>query len=404
MSLAKIQVVLTNKILEIERERPLKGHEKIITKIISGKDGLGPRYCLAGCGGREFLRMNSNSYLGLNFHEKVILAEEQAVRQYGCGPGAVRFISGTFQPHVDLENELANFHSRESAILFSSAYGAVMGVVSSLISPGTVVISDALNHNSIINAIRLAKPAVKAIYKHLDPADLGDTLKKYCQHGNRAIVITDGIFSMRGEQAPLARIAALCTEYDSLYSEGVILIVDDSHGIGAFGMTGRGTEEKTNTRADILIGTLGKAFGVNGGYAVSTKPVIDFLRETAPLYIYSNPITPSEAAAALQSLAILASDEGLSLLVQLRRLTRKFKDGLQNMGYEIIPSDHPIVPLMIRDTGKTGVMVQLLFDNGILVTGLNFPVVPEGDQEIRFQVNASHTEKDIDWVLEVLRD
>jgi glycine C-acetyltransferase len=207
---------------------------------------------------------------------------------------------------------------------------------------------------------------------------------------------------MRGDHAPLERIAELCREFDSEFDENVVLLVDDSHGVGAFGATGRGTEEYTGAQADILIGTLGKAFGVNGGYVVSSEPVVRFFRETSPMYIYSNPITPGEAHAATRALEIVDSAEGRALLDHLRALTKRFEDGLGRIGIETIPGEHPVVPLMIRDTAKTRELVRHLFDAGVLVTGLTYPVVPRGDEEIRTQINADHTEADIDFVLGVL--
>ncbi|UPT78633.1 aminotransferase class I/II-fold pyridoxal phosphate-dependent enzyme [Sulfurovum sp. XGS-02] len=347
--------------------------------------------------------MNSNSYLGLSINKDVIQAEEEASYRFGSGPGAVRFISGTFEPHVTLEKKLATFCSREAAMIFSAAYSAVMGVLPQLITEETVVISDELNHNCIINAIRLAHPAEKAVYRHLDMEELEGTIKRYSGKCRRIIVVTDGIFSMRGDHAPLNEIVGICKRYEEKFEEGIITVVDDSHGVGAFGKTGRGTEEVTGTKADIHIATLGKALGVNGGYVVSSETVIDYLRETAPFYIFSNPITPSEAAAAMKSLDILDSPHGLKLLEKLRTLTRQLEEGLKDLGYEIIPGEHPIVPLMIRDTKKTSRLVKHLFENGILATGLNFPVVPKGDEEIRFQVSANHTVEDIDYVLGVLK-
>jgi glycine C-acetyltransferase len=181
------------------------------------------------------------------------------------------------------------------------------------------------------------------------------------------------------------------------------VLVDDSHGIGAFGTTGRGTEEYTAAPpCDVLVATLGKALGVNGGYVVSNTSVIRFLRETSMMYIYSNPITAAEASAALHSLELLDSDSGRALLDQLRALTHRFEKGLVDLGFEVIPGDHPVVPLMVRDTDRTRALVRHLRENGVLATGLAFPVVPKGDEEIRFQVNADHTESDIDEVLQVL--
>ena len=184
-----------------------------------------------------------------------------------------------------------------------------------------------------------------------------------------------------------------------------MLIVDDSHGVGAFGANGRGTEEYTGLplgSVDVLIGTLGKAFGVNGGYVTSSRAVIDFLRETSPMYIYSNPITVGEAHAALHALELLDSADGRQLLDRLRTLTRRFEEGLVRLGFEIIPGEHPVVPLMVRDTARTRQLVAHLRAHGVLATGLAYPVVPRGDEEIRFQVNADHTEADIDEVLRVL--
>jgi glycine C-acetyltransferase len=210
---------------------------------------------------------------------------------------------------------------------------------------------------------------------------------------------------MRGDYAPLAEISQLSQRYEQHFSEGVLLIVDDSHGVGCFGPTGRGTEEYTSADGvDILIGTLGKAFGVNGGYAVSNQTIITYLRESAPLYIYSNPISPAEAAEAYRALSILESEEGHLILEHLRGMTKRFETGLKELGYEIIEGDHPIVPLLVRDTRKTAELVNFLLEHGILATGLNYPVVPRGAEEIRFQINADHTPHDIDTVLAVLKE
>jgi glycine C-acetyltransferase len=349
------------------------------------------------------MRMNSNSYLGLGLRSDVIAAEEEGSRAYGAGPGAVRFISGTYDVHVELERKLAAFHGREAAMIFSSAYATVVSTLVPLVSAGTALISDELNHNCIINAMRLARPLAKDVYPHLDTDALELALDRFAGEAERALVVTDGIFSMRGDHAPLAEIGALCRRYDDQYPEGVVLVVDDSHGVGAFGRTGRGVEEHTGADGvDVLVGTLGKAFGVNGGYVAASAAVVRYLRESSMMYIYSNPITPGEARAALRSLEIVDSPEGVRLLERLRGLTRRFEEGLGRIGIETIPGEHPVVPLMIRDTQRTRDLVRYLFENGVLVTGLAYPVVPRGDEEIRAQVNADHTEADIDHVLELL--
>jgi glycine C-acetyltransferase len=314
----------------------------------------------------------------------------------------VRFISGTYDAHVALEHRLAQFHGREAAMIFSSAYATVLSAIVALTTERTILISDELNHNCIINAMRLSRPKSKAIYAHNDVKKLEGCLSQAVGTARRVIIVTDGIFSMRGDHAPLGSIVDLAQRYDAEFPENVVVVVDDSHGVGAFGENGRGTEEYCGCRADLLVATLGKALGVNGGYVTGSETAVRFLRETSPFYIYSNPITPAEAAAASKSLEILDSVEGRTLLAHLRAMTKRFEQGLLDLGFETIQGDHPVTPLMVRDTGKTGRLVAHLKKNGVLATGLKFPVVPRGDECIRFQVNADHTEGDIDQVLGVL--
>ena len=405
MSAKKLNNVFTKALDELRKKGTAKGKEMVITGVKPTEGANGPRYFIEGRENKEFLKMNANAYLGLSFRRDVIQAEEDAVKKFGAGPGAVRFINGTYKPHIELEEKLAKFHNKEAAMIFSSAYSAMMGIFAPLISKESIAISDELNHNCIINALRLSRPKVKEIYKHLDMKDLEEKIRNNIGQGKRVVIVTDGIFSMRGDYAPLDKISELAKKYDAEFEEGITLIVDDSHGVGAFGKTGRGTEEYTNSDGvDVLIGTLGKALGVNGGYVASTATIIKYLRETAPTYIYSNPITPSEASAAVKALEILDSKKGLELLEWLHTLTKRFEKGLVDLGYEIIESDHPVVPLMVRDTNKTTELVKYLTDKGILATGLNFPVVPKGDEEIRFQISAAHTESDIDYVLNVLKE
>lgn len=424
MSLEKLNAYCTTTLDALKAKGARKGTENIIEKIIapdwiikgnlpnsSEDENFGPRYLLAG-NDEPYLLMNSNSYLGLTLHPKVAEAEEKGVRDFGTGPGAVRFISGTYKPHVELERRLARFHGREAAMIYSAAYAAVMGVLPLLINENTLVVSDQLNHNCIINAIRLSRPASKEIYEHLDMNGLECTLNTYAAANNtrrnsgikRVLVVTDGIFSMRGDHAPLDEIVDICRKYENCFDDGIITVADDSHGVGAFGETGRGTEEYTNSSVDILIATLGKALGVNGGYVTTTGPVIEYLRETSPFYVYSNPITPSEAMAAKKSLEILESNEGLARLNKIRSLTSRFSKGLVKLGFETIPGEHPVIPLVVRDTNKTASLIQYLLKHRILATGLNYPVVPKGDEEIRFQINANHTTRDIDYILDILKN
>ena len=377
-----------------------KGDETVIAGFLPAEGKRGPRYLLADEGDRPYLRMNANSYLGMALRPELAAAEETAVRTYGVGPGAVRFISGTMAPHVALEARLARFHGREAAMAFSSAYATVMGVLPALIGEDTAVISDALNHNCIINAIRLARPKARHVYPHNDMAALERCLTEAARTSKRAVIVTDGIFSMRGDRAPLDRVMELARAFDGDFAENAIVVVDDSHGVGACGATGRGSEEACGgPPVDVLIATLGKALGVNGGYVAASARMIAWLREKAPFYIYSNPITPGEAAAAVAALDILEGPEGALLLDHLRAMTARFEAGLIALGLETIPGDHPVVPLLVRDTARTKALVAHLRASGILATGLAYPVVPKGEDEIRFQISADHTEADIDEAL-----
>ncbi len=404
MPIDRLHETLAAELAEMEIAGTCKGSEDVFTAVLPAAAGRGPRFQLAGEGGRAFLRMNSNSYLGMSLRPEVVAAEEEAARRLGTGPGAVRFISGTYAEHRDLESALARFHGRQAGMVFSSAYATTMGVLPPLLTRETVVISDELNHNCIINAIRMARPGSKAIYRHNEVGELEARLEEAAVAGHRrAIVVTDGIFSMRGDHAPLAEIMGLARRFDERFAENVVVVVDDSHGVGAFGQTGRGVEEHTGAPpADLLIATLGKALGVNGGYVVGRRDILAYLREKAPMYIYSNPITPAEAAAAGAALALLDSAEGRRLLAHLRAMTERFENGLVELGFETIPGAHPVVPLVVRDTARTRAMVAHLKANGVLATGLAFPVVPRGQEEIRFQVSADHTPTDVDEVLGVL--
>lgn len=404
MPIDRLTGLLQKHVADLEEKGTSKGNESVVTSVLRASGPRGPRFIIDGEGDKQFIRMNSNSYLGMSLRDPVIEAEEEAAQEFGAGPGAVRFSSGTYAPHVALERRLADFHNRDAAMIFSSAYATVISALTALTTDATALISDALNHNCIINAVKLARPQTKAVYKHLMMPALEAELEKAAAAGAaRAIVVTDGIFSMRGDHAPLDEIVEIARRFDHHFAENVILIVDDSHGVGAFGKTGRGTEEYTNSPpVDILVGTLGKAFGVNGGYVTSSNAVIRYLRETSPMYIYSNPITPAEAKAAFRSIELLDTADGRGLLERLRDLTRQFEDGLVRLGFEVIPGEHPVVPLMVRDTARTRALVAHLRARGVLATGLAYPVVPRGDEEIRFQVNADHTAQDIAAVLAIL--
>ena len=404
MSLEKLNASLVADVAALKQEGRAKIPERIITGYIPAGGGKGPRYRLEGVE-REYLRMNSNSYLSLSNHPEVLKAADQASHAYGAGPGAVRFIDGTFAPHRDLEERVARFVGRPAARIFNSAYTTVLGLAITISGPETFWIGDELNHNCIIRAMRIANvpSAQRAIFKHNDIADLEQHLARVPDGIKRVAVIFDGIFSMRGDNAPVDAIEAAVRGHESRFRDGVITVMDDSHGIAAYGATGRGTEEHCGTRVDIFVGTFGKAFGVNGGFVAGSPELIEAIRQKADTYIYTNPLGAADTAAAIKAVDVADGREGLDRLAHLKARTAQFRNGLERLGFESIPGPHPVVPLFVRDTERCRAMVGGLFERGILAVGLTFPVVPRGDETIRFQINAAHTETDINEVLGVLQ-
>jgi len=401
----KFQDILKSEIARIDSAGSTKRNEAVIkgfTKEASPK---------AIIDDKKYIVFNSNDYLGLRFHPSLLRAEEEASQKYGAGPGAVRFISGTMQVYKDLEQAIARFHNRDAGMVFSSAFATNIAVMScllkgqskdSLLSNEVCVISDALNHRSIIDGIRAASidKEQKFIYKHLDFEDLRNVLEVNKTKFKRAVVVTDGVFSMIGEAASLKALKAVIDEFENQYDQGVLLVVDDSHGVAAYGVTGRGTEEVSGAKSDLLIGTFGKGFGADGGYVVGDQVMIDYLRESAATYIYSNSISPSVAAAALASINIVASEEGNKLLNKLEEDKKYLKDQMAKAGLQFAAeSHHPIQPLLVGDTLKAKELRNKLFEMGVLVTNITYPVVPKGKDEIRIQLNASHTKEDIDTLV-----
>ncbi|MEH0019659.1 MAG: aminotransferase class I/II-fold pyridoxal phosphate-dependent enzyme [Desulfobacter sp.] len=403
MSTDKLDNSLAEELEALAAEGRAKKEERIITGVIPARGDKGPRYCLAGSD-NTFIRLNSNSYLSLSFHPEVVKAADQATHEFGVGPGAVRFIDGTFAPHARLEERIAAFVNKPAAKIFNSAYTSNCGLALSVSNKKTHWIGDQLNHNSIIRAMRISNiPSPnKGIFKHNDMEDLKRCLDEVSDDMERVVVIFDGIFSMRGDYAPISEIVEICKTYDHKFKDGVITVVDDSHGIGAYGATGRGTPEYAGAWPDIVVGTFGKAFGVNGGFIAGSTTLVEAVRQKADTYIYTNPLSAADCAAATAAIDVCDSPEGLDRLAHLGRVTDRFRKGLDNLGLESIPGPHPVVPLMVRDTAKTHDLVRNLYENGVLVVGLTFPVVPKGDETIRFQVNACHTEADIDQVLELI--
>ncbi|ACN14017.1 BioF [Desulforapulum autotrophicum HRM2] len=404
MSIEKLDRALEAEIDDLAAQGRAKAEERVITRYLPPLGSKGPRYCLAGMD-KQFIRMNSNSYLSLSNHPKLIQAADKATHDFGVGPGAVRFIDGTFVYHQALESRVADFVDKPGAKIFNSAYTANCGLALTLSTPATHWIGDQLNHNSIIRAMRIANvpSANKGIFHHNDMDDLRRCLDQVDPGVERVVVVFDGIFSMRGDNAPIDRIQAVVDPYVPRFRDGVITVVDDSHGIGAYGKSGRGTPEFCGRQPDIIVGTFGKAFGVNGGFIAGSATLVEAVRQKADTYIYTNPLSVADCAAATSALDVCDSAEGLKLLSNLGRRTQQFRSGLCDLGMETIDGPHPVVPLMVRDTRKTRELVETLFCNGVLVVGLTFPVVPKGDETIRFQINAAHTESDIDEVLALLK-
>jgi glycine C-acetyltransferase len=400
MPLDKLNASLAADVARLSDEGRAKAPERVIVGYVAPSGARGPRYRLAGSD-RDFLRMNSNSYLSLSNHPDVVAAADAATHAFGVGPGAVRFIDGTFAAHAELESRIARFVGRPAARIFNSAYTTVLGLAITLAGPDTFWIGDELNHNCIIRAMRVANVPSnqRAIFKHNDLADLAAHLARVPAHAGRVIVIFDGIFSMRGDHAPVDAIAALVRAHDDRFRDGVVTLMDDSHGIGAYGRTGRGTEEHCGARVDIVVGTFGKAFGVNGGFVAGSTELIEAVRQKADTYIYTNPLGAADAAAAVRAVDLADGEDGRARLANLLERTQQFRRGLQALGFESIPGPHPVVPLLVRDTARTRAMVGSLFERGILAVGLTYPVVPQGDETIRFQINAAHTAADIDEVL-----
>lgn len=405
MALDRLNASLAADVAQLAQEGRAKAPERVIVGYVAPADGRGPRYRLRDSAG-DYLRMNANSYLSLSNHPALIDAGDHAAREFGTGPGAVRFIDGTSIHHVALEARIARFVGRPAARAFNSAYTTILGTAIALTGPDTFWIGDALNHNCIIRAMRIANVPGnrRAIYAHNDLADLERQLAAVPDDVGRVIVIFDGIFSMRGDCAPVGEIVRACEAHASRFRDGVVTMMDDSHGIGAYGQTGRGTEEHCGARVDILVGTFGKAFGVNGGFVAGSPELIEAVRQKADTYIYTNPLSAADCASAVAAVDLADSAEGQARLDNLRARTRQFREGLAALGLESIDGPHPVVPLLVRNTDKTRAIVKGLFDRHILAVGLTFPVVPQGDETIRFQVNAAHTAADIDQVLAALAE
>lgn len=340
--------------------------------------------------GAQTINMCANNYLGLSSHPAVIAAARQVLEERGYGLSSVRFICGTQDRHKELEHRLSRFLGTEDTILYGSAFDANGGLFETLLGPEDAVISDALNHASIIDGIRLSK-ARRYRYDHDDLDDLRAQLARADAEGARfKLVFTDGVFSMDGTIARLDQIRAICDEH------GALLGVDDSHATGFMGARGRGTHEHRGImgRVDIITGTLGKALGgASGGFTSASADVVTLLRQRSRPYLFSNTIAPPIVGASLAVLDLLEADTGLR--DRLEANTRLFRDGIAALGFEIKPGTHPIVPVMVHDAVKAQQLAARLLELGIYVVGFFYPVVPQGQARIRVQISAQHSEDDL---------
>ena len=373
---------ITNTLAEIDAEGMMK-RERLITTPQGGEIEVGTR---------EVINLCANNYLGLADHPDLIATAKQAMDDKGFGMASVRFICGTQDIHRDLEQKLASFLGHDDSILFAACFDAKGGLFEPLLGPEDAVISDALNHASIIDGIRLCK-ANRYRYANSDMDDLEAKLKQAKDDGARHIMIaTDGVFSMDGYLAKLPEIVALAEKYEAL------VMVDDCHSTGFMGPKGEGTPAHHGVKVDIVTGTLGKALGgAIGGYIAGPQPVIDLLRQRARPYLFSNSLPSSIVMAGMRALELV--EEGDDLRARLFENTEYWRAGLEKLGFDLLPGEHPIVPVMLGEAQLAQDMAAKLFDEGVYVSGFFFPVVPRGQARIRTQMNAALTREQLDRAL-----
>jgi glycine C-acetyltransferase len=387
-----VNVVLDDQLgAELDGLREARTYKKFLTL----ESPQGPVVRMAGRG--EVVVLSSNNYLGLAGHPEVVEAGIEGLRRYGAGTASVRFICGTFSPHLELEAKLAEISGTEAALTYVSCWNANEAVIPSLTDPETVILSDALNHASLIDAIRLSRPASKVVYPHSDM----DALRKglaAAPVSARKLVITDGVFSMEGDLAKLPEIVELAREHDA------VVIVDDSHGVGVLGETGKGTVEHFGLlgEVDVITGTLGKALGgAAGGYVAASEEVCDILAQRSRPQLFSNALPPTVACSALRAIELMLEDP--SLLAKLRENTRVFRELLVEAGYAPLEGEAAIVPIIIGETADAMALSARLLDEGVFVTGFGFPVVPEGTARIRVQMSAGLEREHLERAIEAFR-
>lgn len=343
--------------------------------------------------GREVINLSSNNYLGLANHPKLRQAAHDAIDRYGAGSASVRTIAGTMSLHTELERRLAAFKRTEAALVFQSGFTANSGTVSALLGREDVIISDELNHASIIDGSRLSRATIK-VFPHKDVAAMKRLLEE-SKDARRILVITDGVFSMDGDIAPLPDIVEVAKKY------GAIVMVDDAHASGVLGENGRGTVDHfgLHGQVDIQIGTLSKALGVLGGYVAGSKMLIDYLIQRGRPFLFSTSHPPAVTAACLAALDLLENDP--SLTERLWDNTRYFRDGLAELGFDVTGSETPIIPVIVGEGAKAMQLSDRLFEEGVFAQGIAFPTVPRGKARVRTIVTAAHSRDDLDEALAV---
>ncbi|MDB6068442.1 MAG: kbl [Pedosphaera sp.] len=374
---------LTKELAEI-RQKGLYKSERVITTAQNARVGVGA--------GGKVLNLCANNYLGLAQHPEIIKAAHEGLDRWGYGLASVRFICGTQTAHKELEKKISEFLGTEDTILYGSCFDANGGLFETLLGESDAIISDELNHASIIDGVRLCK-AERFRYKNNDMKDLEARLVE-AKSTRRRMIATDGVFSMDGFIANLPAICDLAEKHDAL------VMVDDSHAVGFMGKRGRGTHEHHNvmSRVDIITGTLGKALGgASGGYTSGRKEIIEFLRQRSRPYLFSNTLAPSIVAGSIKAIELLS--QATVLRDKLEANTRFFREGMSKLGFNILPGEHPIVPIMLGDAALATRVADAMLAKGVYVIGFSYPVVPQGKARIRTQISAAHSKEDLEFAI-----
>jgi 8-amino-7-oxononanoate synthase len=344
--------------------------------------------------GRSVLSLCSNNYLGLASHPLLVAALRRGLEEDGLGAGASRLISGSMRAHRDAEAALATFLGKPAAALFSSGYACNVGVIQALATRDDIIFSDALNHASLIDGARLSRAQV-VVYEHGDLEDLRSKLKQHRASGHNALLVTESVFSMDGDQVPLAELGALAAEYQAGF------VVDEAHAVGVYGPEGRGLAALQGVSPDVVIGTLGKALGGQGAFVAAAGPVIDLVRNRARSYVFSTAPSPALARAAVAAVRLVRDADALR--DNLFRNFRRLRAGLSELGYQVLPGDSPIIPVMVGEPGPTMQLSRSLLEHGVFAHGIRPPTVPAGTGRLRVVPMATHSESDIEEALAAFR-